>query len=744
MKLFLCEKPSQARDIARVLGASDKKKSCIEGSEVIVTWCYGHMLELAPPGAYRDPDSWEIDTLPVVPSSWISIPREEAKSQLDAIGELLNRVDHVVIATDADREGELIGRDVLAYHQFDGTIERLWLSALDEQSIRRALETIRPGSATEGLYYAGLGRRRADWLLGMNLTRAATNVLSVSGGEVLSVGRVQTPTLRLVVDRDAEAEAFVSREYYTLRARFGSTDDRSVWATWRAARDPNTDEENSLCYDRALVTTLVDSIRHDTASVRRYDESPKKQPPPLPFSLSALQKKASSLYGLSAKQVLNAAQSLYERHKAITYPRTDTGYLPETQHGEAPTVLNALVKIDATLSEIKSKCDVRFKSPAWNDKKVTAHHGIIPTTNFNVSVSSMGRHERKIYDLVRRHYIAQFLWFHEFTITSVEISCSNQAFAASSRKTTKPGWKVAFTDDHEEREFRDASEIDEVPKFFVGESVSAREAVMETKATKPPPRFTEGSLIDAMKSVARYVSDPELKKVLRDTAGIGTEATRANILESLIDRDYVRRHGRSLVSTPKGRALIEKVPDPVKDPATTARWEQTLDDIAQGSGDLDAFMASQVQSLESSLSAFRGLRSDPDRSIVEVYPCATCSKPMVRRRNRKSNQTFWGCSAYPECMGTLPDHRGAPAYPMPSMAGPDGPIYSCTCRLGTLSKHWGKYGGYWRCSRGAECLSTFKDVMGFPAQPRTTGDHGGAAPRQTNDPRRLTEPCTSV
>ena len=595
LTLYLCEKPSQGRDIARVLGAKQREATHIKDKDTIVTWCVGHLLETAPPDFYCDDlKPWRLEKLPIVPKAWQMQVVEKTKKQFNAIKKLLKETQHVVIATDADREGEVIAREILELCYYKGKIERLWLSALDDASIKKALLELKDGTNTEKLYFAGLARQRADWLVGMNLTMAATSLFSQRGEGVLSVGRVQTPTLKLVVDRDYEIENFKSKVYFVLLVQFTTANQESVWATWQVSRD--IADEEGRCLNKEVAESVLNKIKEQPAIVNKFAESRKQQSPPLCLSLSVLQKLASSRFGFSAKQTLEVAQSLYEKHKATTYPRTDCGYLPESQFTEASLILNNLALINPDLKKIVTQCAIKIKSPTWNDKKITAHHGIIPTSNSQVDIKQMSADQLKLFDLICRYYVAQFLGDYIFNQRSVSATCQNETFKATFSTPIALGWKLALQEPSEETSSN-------IPLLKQGETLNTQQQRLEIRQTKPQARFTEGALIDAMKNIGKYVTNPELKKVLKETAGIGTEATRANILETLLRREYLARKGKQLVSTKKGRTLINLLPNAITDPATTAQWEQELENIADGNMTLDTFLQRQAENLEALLDA---------------------------------------------------------------------------------------------------------------------------------------------
>ncbi|MCP4042561.1 MAG: DNA topoisomerase III [Gammaproteobacteria bacterium] len=658
-RLFLCEKPSQGRDIARVLGASRRQDGCLTGDGVTVTWCFGHMLEMVPPDAY-DPalKRWSLEQLPIIPEQWKLEPRKEARKQLNVVKKLLKQASSVVVATDADREGETIAREVLDACRWKGPVTRLWLSALDEASIRKALKMILPGEKTEPLYFAGLGRARADWLVGMNLTRAYTVTGRHSGYDgVRSVGRVQTPTLKLVVDRDREIENFKPVPYFELFATFDVANGR-FRAKWLPTEELADGEGRCTNHQSAL--KVAQKIEGQTGRINKAETKRIKEPPPLPFDLSSLQQVASKRWGMGAQQVLDVAQALYETHKATSYPRTDCQYLPKDQFKEAPQVLGALRQSDPALTELIDGADTHLRSRVWNDKKITAHHAIVPTAAA-VNVARMSQAESRLYDLIRRRYLAQFYPEHQYDKTVIEVGIEQETFRASGRTPVGLGWKRLLSAEPKDKKKEAETTLPAVRK---DESAKATETSVESKQTKPPPRFTEGTLIQAMKSVGKSISDPALKKVLKETSGIGTEATRAGIIQTLFKRGFLDKEGRkNVISTPAGRDLIDTLPDPVKNPATTALWEQSLDDIAHGRAGLQEFVGRQAQWVramvdEAKQAAPESRPTQRETNQQPAPPCPTCAKPMRRRKGR--NGFFWGCSGYPECKTTLPDVRGKP------------------------------------------------------------------------------------
>ena len=438
MRLYLCEKPSQAKDIAAVLGASRRGDGCWLGHGVTVTWCIGHLLETAPPDAYDAKyKRWVLADLPIVPEKWKMLVKPKTASQYKAVKRLLGEAQELVIATDADREGEMIARELVEHCRYRGPIQRLWLSALDDASIRKALAALKPGAETFSLYHSALGRSRADWLIGMNMSRLFTLLGRQSGYQgVLPVGRVQTPTLRLVVDRDRSIADFVPVAYWAIDVDLRH-EHMTFTAQWRAPEDACDDQ--GRCLNPQLARDAADAMLNAaTARLVTLRTERMREVAPLPFDLGTLQEICSKKLGLGAQETLDIAQSLYETHKAITYPRSDCGYLPLSQHSEASKILAALGRADTAVNELMPHIDPQRRSRAWNDAKVSAHHGIIPT-GAGKEVSQLTGKHRAVYTLIRARYLAQFLPNHEYDRTQADFDCAGHDVARGGQSGHRTG-----------------------------------------------------------------------------------------------------------------------------------------------------------------------------------------------------------------------------------------------------------------------------------------------------------------
>ena len=592
MRLFLCEKPSQAKDIAKVLGASRRGDGCWVGASVTVTWCIGHLLEAAPPDAYDARyKRWVLADLPIVPEKWKMLVKPKTASQFKAVKRLLGEAQELVIATDADREGEMIARELVEHCKYRGPIQRLWLSALDDASIRKALAALKPGSETFNLYHSALGRSRADWLIGMNMSRLFTLLGRQSGYQgVLPVGRVQTPTLRLVVDRDRSIADFVPVPFWGIDVQLFSG-ETSFTAQWCPPEDACDDQ--GRCLNQPLASEAAAALRGaSSARVSQLKTERVREAAPLPFDLGTLQEVCSKKLGLGAQETLDIAQSLYEQYKAITYPRSDCGYLPTSQHSEAASIIAGLGRADSTLAELMQHLDPQRRSRAWNDAKVSAHHGIIPTAAI-IDLGRLPSKQRAVYSLIRARYLAQFLPNHEYDRTQSDFDCAGQALRAVGKRIVEPGWKRALPQALTPGKGNEAPPPQALPALSKGQDCAVEQVALKDLWTQPPKPFTEGDLIKAMKNVAKLVSDPRLKQKLKDTTGIGTEATRAGIIQGLLDRDYLSKNGKALAATPAAFSLIDAVPRAIADPGTTAIWEQALDMVQSGDMSLEEFVAKQ-------------------------------------------------------------------------------------------------------------------------------------------------------
>jgi DNA topoisomerase-3 len=636
MRLFIAEKPSLARAIADALpGPQTKRGNFIEcGREDVVAWCAGHILELAEPEAYApELKSWRLDHLPIAPVEWrLAVT---APDLLRTIRSLLRKAGRVVHAGDPDREGQLLVDEVLEFLGYTGPVDRLLVSDLNPPAVRKALGEIQSNSRFKGLYEAALARQRADWLFGINLTRLYTLLGRAGGYEgILSVGRVQTPLLGLIVRRDTEIEQFKAFPYYVVRAAVRSARGPFT-CEWQAPEGLTSvlDAAGRLV-SRAHAAQIQAKTAGRPGAVSNASREKKSEPAPLPYSLAELQVDAGKRLGLGPKETLDICQALYETHRLVTYPRSDCSYLPEGQHDQAIAVLAAVATNIPALVPAAGKADRSLRSRAWNDKKITAHHAIIPTTVARPG-AELSPAERAVYELVARRYIAQFYRPFEFDETTLEVDIEGERFRASGRQTISEGWRTLIAPLPVE-EKPDTAEDDPpgpLPILDRGQPITCADVTITDRHTTAPKRFTEAMLIQAMTGIARYVHDPKIKQLLRETDGIGTPATQAAIIQTLLDRRFIEKRGRQVVSTEIGRALIEILPDITTRPDMTALWETAMRRIASGNMLLGQFLEGVVEQLRKLVNAGRAVGP-----LTVPKSASAANRPRPARTGRRRGQ----------------------------------------------------------------------------------------------------------
>jgi DNA topoisomerase III len=601
MILYIAEKPSLARAIAAVLPKPQhKEKGFIRlANGDVVSWCIGHLLEQAQPEDYHpDYKRWQIAHLPIVPDKWQLKVRKSAEQQLNVIKKLLKQATTIVHAGDPDREGQLLVDEVLAYCNVSpaklAATQRLLISDLNPPAVKRALQQLKPNRDFIPLSTSALARSRADWLYGLNMTRAYTIQGQKAGYQgVLSVGRVQTPLLGLVVRRDQQIADFTSKPFFQVLATL-STGAEQFAALWQpsVACAPWQDEEGRVLH-LALAEKVQQKISGQPAIVSDIEQQQGKQPPPLPYNLSALQIDAAKRFGMTAQQVLDSAQQLYERHKLITYPRSDSRHLPKAHWHQAATICNTIASNDPDLAGVVKAADTGLLSKAWNDAKVEAHHAIIPTER-RLPVSQLSLTEQRLYRLIARQYLAQFYPPCCYRDTKVQLGIAGGCFIAKARTELNAGWKQLFRTESSVAQSQDIAEQalqqTNLPQLKPGQQLQCTAAQVLEKHTKPPAAFTDASLLAAMTGISRFVSDAAVRKILRDTDGLGTEATRAGIIELLFKRGFLRRDGKQIHATATGVALISSLPAEAVVPDMTARWEAALNAICQRQQSYQAFM----------------------------------------------------------------------------------------------------------------------------------------------------------
>ena len=582
--LVIAEKPSVGRDIARVLHCNKKTNTYIEGNDYIVTWALGHLVTLADPEQYGEQyKTWNMDTLPMLPKHWKLVVIKQTGRQFHAVKELIFRKDvsDIIIATDAGREGELVARWILDKAGNQKPLKRLWISSVTDKAIREGFQNLRPGKSYEPLYRAAVARAQSDWVVGINATRALTCKYNAQ----LSCGRVQTPTLAMMAAREEEIRTFKPVPYYGPKAAVGGI--TFTWTDARSGSSRSFDKDRIQAIKQASAPSLL------VTDVRK---KLKKTFAPALYDLTALQREANQKFGFSAKQTLNIMQRLYENHKVLTYPRTDSRYLttdivPTLKERLKACAVGPYSKIAGRLSMQKLQANKSFV----NDSKVSDHHAIIPTEQF-VQLDHMSNEERKIYDLVVRRFLAVLSPACEYEETSISGTIGEERFSAKGNFIKSAGWREVYesgyTDGEDEDEEQTTFSQISLPDVQKGETLPVTALTITEGKTKPPACFTEGTLIAAMENPVKYLKhkDKDVVKTLGETGGLGTVATRADIIEKLFNSFLMEKKGNEIHITSKGKQLLSLVPSDLKSPELTASWEMRLQAIAKGKESDKAFM----------------------------------------------------------------------------------------------------------------------------------------------------------
>lgn len=621
--LVIAEKPSVGRDIARVLHCNKKTNTCIEGKDYIVTWVLGHLVTLADPEQYDEQyKTWNMDTLPMLPEHWKLVVIKQTGRQFHAVKELIFRKDvsDIIIATDAGREGELVARWILDKAGNQKPLKRLWISSVTDKAIREGFQNLRPGKSYEPLYRAAVARAQSDWVVGINATRALTCKYNAQ----LSCGRVQTPTLAMIAAREEEIRTFKPVPYYGLKAAVGGI--TFTWTDARSGSSRSFDKDRIQAIKQASAPSLL------VTDVRK---KLKKTFAPALYDLTALQREANQKFGFSAKQTLNIMQRLYENHKVLTYPRTDSRYLttdivPTLKERLKACAVGPYSKIAGRLSMQKLQANKSFV----NDSKVSDHHAIIPTEQF-VQLDHMSNEERKIYDLVVRRFLAVLSPACEYEETSISGTIGEERFSAKGNFIKSAGWREVYesgyTDGEDEDEEQTTFSQISLPDVQKGETLPVTALTITEGKTKPPACFTEGTLIAAMENPVKYLKhkDKDVVKTLGETGGLGTVATRADIIEKLFNSFLMEKKGNEIHITSKGKQLLSLVPSDLKSPELTASWEMRLQAIAKGKEsdktfmkEIDNYTKALIQEIKSADGTFR-------HDNMTRTKCPECGKFML-------------------------------------------------------------------------------------------------------------------
>src|SRR5438105_9833761 len=646
--LVIAEKPSVGRDLAAALpGRFEKSEAYLESDEYVVTWAVGHLVELAEPEDYDERlKKWRMADLPIVPDSFKLRPRDaKSKKQLTAIRKLLARkdVDRVINACDAGREGELIFAYIYESLGADKPVQRLWISSMTKQAIREGFERLRPGDQLAPLEAAARSRSEADWLVGMNATRAATIRGRAWVGGVVSLGRVQTPTLAMIVKREREIQVFVPEPYWLVRAAFEPPYD-GLWF----------EGDETRLKEGARADGIVERVSGKDGEVESVERKEQSERAPLLYDLTSLQRDANRRFGFSARRTLQAAQSLYEGKKAITYPRTSSRFL-------SGDLVPQLKPTAATLEPIAEYAGAaRYVlglkqlplGRVVNDARVDDHHAIIPT-DVEHDVTEFTPDERRVFDLVARRFLAVFHPPARYARTTVVTLVEGERFRTRGKVTLEAGWRGVYglVSDEERKAQEEEGEGEgvELPELRQGQRVRCVTAASEAKETKPPPRYTEATLLSAMETAGKLVEDEELREAMKEP-GLGTPATRAETIETLIRREYVERAGKDLQATPKGLQVVTMLEEHrLTSPELTGNREERLGDIEHGSGDRDAFMKEIEGFTRATVEQIAALDKEklrPER--VELGPCPRCGET-IRENSRAFGCTSWKSREEPGC-----------------------------------------------------------------------------------------------
>ncbi|HIC7026884.1 TPA: DNA topoisomerase 3, partial [Campylobacter jejuni] len=723
MRLFIAEKPELGRAIAEGLDGNYKSgEGYIQKGDNIVTWAFGHILELAKPEEYDEKYKlWKLEDLPLPIKEFKYLPKKESKKQLKIICDLIHsdKITSIVNCGDADDEGQILVDEIVQYSKTSKPVFRVLINDLTPKAVKEEIAKIKPNADFKGMSERGFARSQADWIVGINLTRAYTIMARKNGYEgVLSVGRVQTPILALIVNRDKEFENFKSIDYFSLLGDF-NINNNTIKARLKT-------EDKIL--DENLAKEIKKSCENQNAKINLKIEN-KKEYPPLPYNLLVLQAECAKLFGFSPDKTLEITQNLREKHKAITYNRSDCQYLPETMFEQAPNILNIIKENLNSNDEIQAliaSSDLTIKSKAFNDANISAHYGIIPTQN-KIS-SQLTQDELVVYNLIAKRFIIQFFHPREYQTTTINLEVNQRIFTATQNKTTKSGFRSLWQNvDSEEEQENNENDINDLSILKNGDIAKCSLIQIEKKQTKPRPYYTMTTLLKDLNSVAKYVSDERIKKLLMEkdkdkkgeSGGIGTPATRSNHIKTLIEREYIevsKDKKQIIKSTKKGRDLIKLSPKSLITPDMTALWfeQQKMIEISelrreQFLEEITKEVISEIQRIDKN-QEFKILDNENKPKIQ----CPQCNKGFLTKRKGKYGN-FWGCSEYMEgCKAIYPDNKGTPNFET-KQASNDTTHKCPQCNKGFLQRIKSKNGNswWWGCSEFKQgCKAMYYDDNG--------------------------------
>lgn len=622
--LVLAEKPSVGRDIAKVLKSNQNKGSYIEGNKYVITWALGHLVGLQDPEGYDEKyKTWSMETLPMLPKYMKLTVLKKTSKQFYEVKKLLNRndIEEIVIATDAGREGELVARWIIEKAGVKKPIKRLWISSQTDKAILDGFKNLKPGSQYENLYKAAVCRAEADWIVGLNATRALTCKYNAQ----LSAGRVQSPTLAMIVDREDEIKNFKPKDFYTISAKANGISFQWV-----------NKDNNLRIFNEEAANKILNNLKGHDAKIISITETPKKKFSPALYDLTELQRDANKIWGYSAKQTLSIMQRLYENHKILTYPRTDSRYISTDVVSTIPERLKAISigEYRMASSEIL-KGKINVSKSFVDNSKVSDHHAIIPTEQ-KPNLSNLSSEERHIYDLVVKRFLSVLMPPFEYIQTNIKAEINKEIFIAKGQVIKSKGWKALYDKEIIDDNSKEDDLKDQVlPKLNNGDLLKINSVDLSKGQTKPPARFNEGTLLSAMENPQKYISiDKDSAKTLNETGGLGTVATRADIIEKLFNSFVIEKKGKEIIPTSKGRQLIDLVPKELKSPLLTAKWEKKLDGISKGKEDSNLFIKEMRNYAVALIESIKGTDSKFIHDNKTGKKCPNCGKYLLEVKGK--------------------------------------------------------------------------------------------------------------
>jgi len=625
--VVIAEKPSVARDIARVLNCNKKGNGYLEGDKYIVTWALGHLVTLADPESYDlKYKTWNLEDLPMLPERLKLTVIKQTGKQFNAVKSQLTRGDvgEIIVATDAGREGELVARWIIDKVKINKPIKRLWISSVTDKAIKDGFANLKPGKAYENLYASAVARSEADWYIGLNATRALTTRFNAQ----LNCGRVQTPTVAIIAAREDEIKHFKPQTYYGIEAQ--TTDHLKL--TWQDAKG------NSRSFEKEKIDAIVKKLGSSNAMVTDIEKKPKKTFAPGLYDLTELQRDANKIFGYSAKETLNIMQKLYEQHKVLTYPRTDSRYISQDIVATIPERLKAcgIGEYRPLANKLLNK-PIKTSKSFVDDSKVSDHHAIIPTEGY-VNFSAFSDKERKIYDLVVKRFLAVLFPTFEYEQLTLRAKIADESFVARGKTILSAGWKEVYENRFDDEDTTDDLQEQILPRIDKGDTLQIKLIAQTSGQTKPPARFNEATLLSAMENPTKYMAtnDKKLADTLKSTGGLGTVATRADIIDKLFNSFLIEKRGaKDIYITSKGRQLLDLVPEELKSPTLTAEWEQKLEAIANGKLKKDVFISEMKNYTKEIVSEIKSSNKKYKHDNISTKSCPDCGKPMLEVNGKK-------------------------------------------------------------------------------------------------------------